>query len=206
MRVPTAGAVVMPFFATVNPKLVDAPAAREPFRSPSPTATGSACGSSCPTRTYGVLTALRPQFPFRGLLLHPAPVPATGRGCAARGRHPPPIVRHPDGRTRVPDLSGRVVLGGAPQALHPLTDFRLGPGAVLALRTHGRVERPGGRALASRADRLTAAARHVTDRPDDSAPLLATRRPGPGAPGEAGPGSGTPPSLWVPLASGGPAV
>lgn len=100
------------------------------------------------------------------------------------------------------------MLGAAPQARYPLTEFRLDPGAVLALHTAGPVGWHGGRALASRADRLTAAARRATDRPGDSAPLLAARRPGPGAPGEGAPRSvpGTSPSLWVPLASGGAAV
>ncbi|MYR41668.1 GAF domain-containing SpoIIE family protein phosphatase, partial [Streptomyces sp. SID5910] len=133
--------------------------------------------------------------------------PATGRACAARAGHPPPIVRHPDGRTRVLDLPGGVVLGVDPGARYPLTEFRLDPGAVLALYTDGLVERPGtdiddgitalrvalaragdpaarpGGGLAAVADRLTVAARHATDRPDDIALLLATRRPGHGSPG-----------------------
>lgn len=75
------------------------------------------------------------------------------------------------------------------------------PGAILALYTDGLVEkpgddiddgigalrvalaragapavRPGGRALAGVADRLTTTARHAVDRPDDIALLLATRR------------------------------
>jgi hypothetical protein len=32
VQAPTTGAVALPFVATVKPKLVDAPAAREPFQ------------------------------------------------------------------------------------------------------------------------------------------------------------------------------
>ncbi|MGW8063742.1 SpoIIE family protein phosphatase [Streptomyces ziwulingensis] len=127
--------------------------------------------------------------------------PATGRVCAARAGHPPPLLRHPDGRTEALDLPGGVVLGVDPGARYPLTEFRIGPGAVLALYTDGLVERPGtdidegitalglalseagaadarpgGPPLAGIADRLIVTARHATDRPDDIALLLATRR------------------------------
>ncbi|MCF2436324.1 serine/threonine-protein phosphatase [Streptomyces thinghirensis] len=40
--------------------------------------------------------------------------PATGRACAARAGHPPPLLRHPDGRTEALDLPGGVVLGVYP--------------------------------------------------------------------------------------------
>ncbi|MEU9187525.1 SpoIIE family protein phosphatase [Streptomyces sp. NPDC048484] len=135
--------------------------------------------------------------------------PLTGLARVARAGHPPPILRHPDGRTHVLDIPGGVVLGVDPQAHYPVTDLRLDPGAILALYTDGLVEqpgvdidegitalrvalaragapagrpgghpgnRPGGRSLAGVADRLTAKARHVADRPDDIALLLATRR------------------------------
>lgn len=128
--------------------------------------------------------------------------PVTGRARAARAGHPPPLLRHPDGRTEALDLPGGVVLGVDPGAPYPLTEFRVEPGAVLALYTDGLVERPGtdiddgitalgvalaragapaarpgSHALAGVADRLTATARHDVDRPDDIALLLATRRP-----------------------------
>ncbi|WP_406396410.1 SpoIIE family protein phosphatase [Streptomyces sp. NBC_00882] len=130
--------------------------------------------------------------------------PATGVARAARAGHPPPLLRSPDGRTRVLDLPGGVVLGVAPKARYPVTELQMEPGAILALYTDGLVERPGsdidegitalrvalakagapvarpgGRFLASVADRLTATARHATDRPDDIALLLATRRTAP---------------------------
>lgn len=130
--------------------------------------------------------------------------PATGLARAARAGHPPPLLRSPDGRTRVLDLPGGVVLGVAPRARYPVTELRMEPGAILALYTDGLVERPGtdidegitalrvalakagapaarpgGRSLAGVADRLTATARHAQDRPDDIALLLATRRTAP---------------------------
>ncbi|MEU9170372.1 SpoIIE family protein phosphatase [Streptomyces sp. NPDC048420] len=127
--------------------------------------------------------------------------PATGVARAARAGHPPPLLRRPDGRTRVLDLPGGVVLGVDPRARYPVTELQVEPGAILALYTDGLVERPGGdidegitalrvalakagapaarpggRFLAGVADRLTAIARHALDRPDDIALLLATRR------------------------------
>ncbi|CAM5235924.1 MULTISPECIES: SpoIIE family protein phosphatase [Streptomyces] len=133
--------------------------------------------------------------------------PATGRARVARAGHPPPLLRCPDGRTRLLDISGGVVLGVDPHARYPVTELWLEPDAILALYTDGLVERPGadiddgiaslrlalaqagagaglggGRSLSGVADRLTATARHATDRPDDVALLLAARRPPP-APG-----------------------
>ncbi|MFI5683222.1 SpoIIE family protein phosphatase [Streptomyces sp. NPDC051636] len=133
--------------------------------------------------------------------------PATGLARVARAGHPPPLLRSPDGRTRVLDLPGGVVLGVDPRAQYPVAELNLEPGAILALYTDGLVERPGtdidagigalrvalaragaaagrrgGRSLSGVADRLTATARHATDRPDDVALLLATRRTTPGGP------------------------
>ncbi|MEV5957171.1 SpoIIE family protein phosphatase [Streptomyces sp. NPDC051987] len=130
--------------------------------------------------------------------------PATGRSRIARAGHLPPLLCAPDGRTRVLELPGGVVLGVDPRARYPVTELELAPDAILALYTDGLVERPGAdidegiaalgavlaeagaapgrrgaRTLTGVADRLTAMARHATDRPDDVALLLATRRPGP---------------------------
>ncbi|MFF4487976.1 SpoIIE family protein phosphatase [Streptomyces sp. NPDC001544] len=127
--------------------------------------------------------------------------PATGAARVARAGHPPPLLRSPDGRTRVLDLPGGVVLGVDPRAQYPVAELTLEPDAILALYTDGLVERPGtdidagigalrvalaragaaagrrgGRSLSGVADRLTSTARHATDRPDDVALLLATRR------------------------------
>ncbi|UFR00598.1 SpoIIE family protein phosphatase [Streptomyces sp. Go40/10] len=128
--------------------------------------------------------------------------PVTGRARIARAGHPPPLLRCPDGRTRLLDVPGGVVLGVDPQARYPVTELLLEPEAILALYTDGLVERPGadiddgitalrlalaeagaaagrgaGRSLSGVADRLTATARHASDRPDDVALLLAARRP-----------------------------
>ncbi|MFH8974496.1 SpoIIE family protein phosphatase [Streptomyces sp. NPDC017890] len=128
--------------------------------------------------------------------------PATGRACAARAGHLPPLLRHPDGRTEALDLPGGVVLGVDPGARYPLTEFPVEPGAVLALYTDGLVERPGtdiddgitalrlalaragtpaerpgSHSLAGVADGIVVTARQAVDRPDDIALLLATRRP-----------------------------
>ncbi|MCT9112473.1 SpoIIE family protein phosphatase [Streptomyces mirabilis] len=127
--------------------------------------------------------------------------PVTGVARAARAGHPQPLLRHPDGRTELLDLPGGVVLGVAPRARYPVTDLLLEPDAVLALYTDGLVERPGAdiddgiekiRAALSRAgtpharpgasslsgtaDLLTEEARRATERPDDIALLLTTRR------------------------------
>lgn len=130
--------------------------------------------------------------------------PATGRARVARAGHPPPLLRSPDGRTRIMDIPGGVVLGVDPYARYPVAGLLLEPDAILALYTDGLVERPGadidegigalrlalakagaaagrrgGRSLAGVADRLTATALHATDRPDDVALLLAARRSAP---------------------------
>ncbi|MBN0042591.1 SpoIIE family protein phosphatase [Streptomyces actuosus] len=122
--------------------------------------------------------------------------PATGRARVVRAGHPPPLLRHADGRTEVVDLPGGVVLGVDARAHYPVAELEMEPGAVLALYTDGLVERPGtdiddgittlrlalagsdgppGRPLGELADRLTATARQAVDRPDDIALLLAVR-------------------------------
>ncbi|GHE06173.1 SpoIIE family protein phosphatase [Streptomyces alanosinicus] len=130
--------------------------------------------------------------------------PATGRARIARAGHLPPLLLSPDGQARLVDVPGGVVLGVDPQARYPVAELLLEPDAILALYTDGLVERPGadiddgitalrlalaragaaagrrgGRSLAGVADRLTAAARHAADRPDDVALLLAARRSAP---------------------------
>ncbi|MET8825703.1 SpoIIE family protein phosphatase [Streptomyces sp. NPDC004610] len=127
--------------------------------------------------------------------------PATGRARIARAGHPPPLLRHPDGRTHRLDTPAGVVLGVLSDARYPVEEVTMEPGAILALYTDGLVERPGldiddgigalrialarggtpasrpgTRWLAAVADRLTAATRHTADRPDDIALLLAARR------------------------------
>ncbi|MFG2146143.1 SpoIIE family protein phosphatase [Streptomyces sp. NPDC048696] len=132
--------------------------------------------------------------------------PDTGAAQAARAGHPQPLLRHPDGAAEVLDLPGGVVLGVDPTAVYPVTELRLEPGAVLALYTDGLVENPGtdidtgierlraalaqaaaptrrgGASLTGTADLLIELARQTTDRPDDIALLLTTRRATPSTP------------------------
>ncbi|GAA0639824.1 SpoIIE family protein phosphatase [Streptomyces thermocarboxydovorans] len=116
--------------------------------------------------------------------------PATGRALAVRAGHPPPLLRHPDGRTEVLDLVGGVMLGVQPDAVYPVTALSLVPGSVLALYTDGLVEMPGSdietgidtlrRSLAAGApdsveelaDQLIKSAHRTEDRVDDVALLL----------------------------------
>ncbi|CAM5261636.1 hypothetical protein SGRIM128S_01359 [Streptomyces griseomycini] len=120
--------------------------------------------------------------------------PRTGRALAVRAGHPPPLLRHPDGRTEALELAGGVMLGVHPDAAYPVTSLALSPGSVLALYTDGLVEMPGSdietgiRAVRRRladsrtdsverlADQLVRTARRTEDRPDDVALLLTAYR------------------------------
>lgn len=137
--------------------------------------------------------------------------PATGVVEAARAGHPPPLLRGPDGRTRVLDVAGGTLLGVDPAAEYPVTRLVLEPGSVLALYTDGLVEDVGAdldwgidrmraslsrtphASLAELADGMLRDAGRLTERADDVA-LMLTRRPGtrPAPPGSAGstPGAG----------------
>ncbi|MFF8846550.1 SpoIIE family protein phosphatase [Streptomyces sp. NPDC015127] len=119
--------------------------------------------------------------------------PATGSARAVRAGHLQPLLRHPDGRTDVLDLPGGIVLGVDEDAVYPVEELTLAPGAVLALFTDGLVEQPGldidqgierlrqtlsdvgSSPLADTADRLINEARRNPDRPDDIALLLSAR-------------------------------
>ena len=61
----------------------------------------------------------------------------------ATAGHPPPLLRHPDGRTEVLRLPPGLLLGIDSEAGYPTTEITLPPGAVLALYTDGLVEVPG---------------------------------------------------------------
>ncbi|MFF8395010.1 SpoIIE family protein phosphatase [Streptomyces sp. NPDC016172] len=120
--------------------------------------------------------------------------PRTGRALAVRAGHPPPLLRHPDGRAEMLDLVGGVMLGVQPDSVYPVTALTLAPGSVLALYTDGLVERPGSdietgidavrRRLSETsadsvehlADRLVGTARRARERPDDVALLLTAYR------------------------------
>ncbi|MGW5136711.1 SpoIIE family protein phosphatase [Streptomyces sp. NPDC004135] len=120
--------------------------------------------------------------------------PRTGRALAVRAGHPPPLLRHPDGRAETLDLAGGVMLGVQPDSVYPVTELTLDPGSVLVLYTDGLVERPGSdietgidrvrACLADTpvdsvellADRLVGTARRARERPDDVALLLTAYR------------------------------
>ncbi|MEU3892221.1 SpoIIE family protein phosphatase [Streptomyces sp. NPDC029041] len=120
--------------------------------------------------------------------------PATGRALAVRAGHPPPLLRHPDGRAETLDLAGGVMLGVQPDSVYPVTALTLSPGSVLALYTDGLVERPGSDietgidavrhrlsetpadSVEHLADRLVGTARRARERPDDVALLLTAYR------------------------------
>ncbi|MFF4169604.1 SpoIIE family protein phosphatase [Streptomyces sp. NPDC001744] len=113
----------------------------------------------------------------------------------ATAGHPPPLLRAPDGPTRLLEAPPGLLLGIAPDVEYPTAEVSWEPGAVLALHTDGLVEVPGadiGVATAELADRLARSRpddldaladgliRHVKDparRTDDVALLLVRRDP-----------------------------
>lgn len=68
---------------------------------------------------------------------------ARRRACLATAGHPPPLLRHADGRIEVLHVSPGLLLGIDPDARYPTLEFALPPGCVLALYTDGLVEAPG---------------------------------------------------------------
>ncbi|MEU0786949.1 SpoIIE family protein phosphatase [Streptomyces sp. NPDC006173] len=65
------------------------------------------------------------------------------RACVATAGHPPPLLRHADGRTELLRVSPGLLLGIDPDALYPTLEFTMPAGSVLALYTDGLVEAPG---------------------------------------------------------------
>jgi PAS domain S-box-containing protein len=68
--------------------------------------------------------------------------PATRRCRITSAGHPPPAVRHPDGRVEFIDVPQGMILG-VHHDHYPTMEARLAPGSVLALYTDGLVEQPG---------------------------------------------------------------
>ncbi|MFF7114536.1 SpoIIE family protein phosphatase [Streptomyces albogriseolus] len=66
-----------------------------------------------------------------------------GRACLATAGHPPPLLRHRDGRTELLAVPPGLLLGIDPTARYPSLEFALPPGCVLVLYTDGLVEAPG---------------------------------------------------------------
>ncbi|MDN0197779.1 SpoIIE family protein phosphatase [Streptomyces sp. S.PNR 29] len=63
-----------------------------------------------------------------------------GSAWCVRAGHLPPVLRHPDGSTEIPEAEGGPPLGVVAQADFPMSPLRLQPGTVLALATDGLVE------------------------------------------------------------------
>ncbi|MFD4260354.1 SpoIIE family protein phosphatase [Streptomyces sp. NPDC058534] len=68
---------------------------------------------------------------------------ATHRACVALAGHPPPLIRHADGRMEPLRVPPGLLLGIEPDTLYASLEFDLPPGSVLALYTDGLVEAPG---------------------------------------------------------------
>ncbi|MCZ7461985.1 SpoIIE family protein phosphatase [Streptomyces sp. WMMC940] len=68
---------------------------------------------------------------------------ARHRARLATAGHPPPLLRHPGGRTEVLPLPPGLLLGIDPDADYRTTELPLPPGAVLVLYTDGLVEVAG---------------------------------------------------------------
>ena len=65
-----------------------------------------------------------------------------GSAWYVRAGHLPPVLRHPDGRTEIPDADCGPPLGVVVQADFPMSPLRLQPGTLVALTTDGLVESP----------------------------------------------------------------
>jgi anti-sigma regulatory factor (Ser/Thr protein kinase) len=63
-----------------------------------------------------------------------------GSAWYVRAGHLPPVLRHPDGVTDIPETDGGPPLGVSMQADFPMSSLRFQPGTVLALTTDGLVE------------------------------------------------------------------
>lgn len=144
-------------------------------------------------RTNHLLTDLDPGL-FTSCLVARLDV-ARHRACLATAGHPPPLLRHPDGRTEILSPPPGLLLGIEPDADYPTAETSLPPGAVLALYTDGLVEAPGtdidrstrdlaenlartgDRDLDELADAMVHHCGQFPPRPDDIALLLIRHRP-----------------------------
>ncbi|WP_037770827.1 SpoIIE family protein phosphatase [Streptomyces sp. FXJ7.023] len=68
---------------------------------------------------------------------------AAHRACVALAGHPPPLVRHADGRVEPLRVPPGLLLGIAADTRCPAVEFPFPAGSVLALYTDGLVEAPG---------------------------------------------------------------
>jgi serine phosphatase RsbU (regulator of sigma subunit) len=91
--------------------------------------------------TNRLLTDLEPGLFTSCLYIH---LDLTTRlACVATAGHPPPLLRHADGRTEVLPVPPGLLLGIEPDSRYPALEFPLPAGCVLALYTDGLVEAPG---------------------------------------------------------------
>ncbi|WP_399098280.1 SpoIIE family protein phosphatase [Streptomyces sp. 11x1] len=154
-------------------------------------ATAGAAPDDVLARTNRLVTDLDPDLFTSCLYVH---LDLGGHtACLASAGHPPPLLRHPDGRTQPLPLPPGLLLGIDADADYASTEVPLPPGSVLALYTDGLVEAPGtdiedavddlARALARSdlsgphamdavADSLVRHARRSAPRSDDIALLL----------------------------------
>ncbi|MFE9940151.1 SpoIIE family protein phosphatase [Streptomyces hirsutus] len=105
---------------------------------------------------------------------------AAHRACLATAGHPPPLLRHADGRTELLPVSPGLLLGIETDTRYPILEVPLPPGCVLALYTDGLVEAPG-----TDIDDATAALAGLVEHADPAdlgamADLLIRRAPTPG--------------------------
>ncbi|MFF4585490.1 SpoIIE family protein phosphatase [Streptomyces sp. NPDC001388] len=143
------------------------------------------------TRTNRLLTDLDPGL-FTSCLYAHLDL-AAHRVLLASAGHPPPLLRHPDGRTEILAVPPGLLLGIDPGAHYPSLRIPLPSGSMLVLYTDGLVEAPGSDigdaidrlagALArsdaptmnALADTLVRHARRTAPRSDDIALLLIRR-------------------------------
>jgi hypothetical protein len=93
------------------------------------------------SRTNRLLTDLDPGLFTSCVYVH---LDLAGRrACVATAGHPPPLLRHADGRTELLRVPPGLLLGIEPDAVYPALDIPLPHGSVLALYTDGLVEAPG---------------------------------------------------------------
>ncbi|QYX75410.1 GAF domain-containing SpoIIE family protein phosphatase [Streptomyces akebiae] len=104
-------------------------------------ATAGAAPDEVLTRTNRLLTDLDPDLFTSCLYVHLDLGAHTA--CLAGAGHPPPLLRHPDGRTEPLPLPPGLLLGIDADTDYASTEIPLPPGSVLALYTDGLVEAPG---------------------------------------------------------------
>ncbi|MGW6985032.1 SpoIIE family protein phosphatase [Streptomyces sp. NPDC054932] len=91
-------------------------------------------------RTNRLVTDLEPGLFTSCMYVHIDLARRTARLASAG--HPPPLLRHPGGKTEMLQLPAGLLLGIDPEASYTATSIPFGPGDLLALYTDGLVEAP----------------------------------------------------------------